>query len=234
MVQLSVVLLLAAALKLHYSTATVNGMRWILAPTAYLVELLTGTGFSFEPYAGYMSSDHTFLIAAPCAGINFFITAFLMLAIADIFRKTTQFRWGWIATGLMIAYLTTILANTVRISAALQMHRMEPDVVWVNPDQMHRLEGIFVYFGFLLLLFFVNEKIRSDKSPFAKRGSLLRRSLVPLLAYYSITLVVPLVNGAYRQGAAFLEHALFVLLTPPVIIGLLYIVRPAKKQPPLI
>ena len=82
--QFAVVLAIALALKLFYANASVNDLRWILAPTACLVELVTGETFRFESYAGYMSGDHSFLIAAPCAGVNFLITAFLMLALVRL------------------------------------------------------------------------------------------------------------------------------------------------------
>ena len=62
--------------QVHYSTATPDQLRWILAPTTLLVELFSQKSFEFESYTGYMSSDHTFVIAAPCAGVNFLITAF--------------------------------------------------------------------------------------------------------------------------------------------------------------
>jgi len=39
--QLAVVALCALALKYHYSTATPDQMRWILAPTTLLVELFS-------------------------------------------------------------------------------------------------------------------------------------------------------------------------------------------------
>src|SRR5262245_21103434 len=78
--QCAVVLVSVFALKLYYSSANANELRWILAPTTALVELVTGRSFSFEPYAGYMIEDHSFLIASSCAGVNFMITAFLMLA----------------------------------------------------------------------------------------------------------------------------------------------------------
>jgi hypothetical protein len=42
-----------------------------------------------------------------------------------------------------------------------------------------------------------------------------RRAALPLAAYYGVTLVVPLVNGAARAGA-FADHALVVLIVPPV------------------
>jgi hypothetical protein len=47
-----------------------------------------------------------------------------------------------------------------------------------------------------------------------------RRTAVPLAAYYAVTLVLPLANGAGRSGAAFVDHALVVLVIPPALIVL--------------
>jgi hypothetical protein len=44
-----------------------------------------------------------------------------------------------------------------------------------------------------------------------------RRTALPLASYYAITLAVPLANGAAQSGA-FVEHAMTVLLGPPVAI----------------
>jgi hypothetical protein len=38
------------------------------------------------------------------------------------------------------------------------------------------------------------------------------------MIYYATTLAMPLANGAYRQGADFWEHFLFVLLTPLLLV----------------
>ena len=67
--KLLAILLGALALKHFYSTASVNELRWILAPTTLLVELVSGRAFNFEMHAGYMSSDRSFLIASSCAGV---------------------------------------------------------------------------------------------------------------------------------------------------------------------
>jgi exosortase K len=215
--QLFVVLLCAAMLKLYYSTASPNQLRWILAPTTVLVELVSDRSFEFESYAGYISSDRTFLIAASCAGVNFLITSFLMLALRKLWRDRTQnIVWRFIPMAAIFAYLTTLVANTVRISIALQLQRMRVETTWLSQDQLHRVEGIFVYFGFLLLLFVISERTNSEN-----RFGLLRLSLFPLLVYYLTTLGIPLANGAYRQGTDFWEHSLFVLLTPlPLILVL--------------
>ena len=44
-----------------------------------------------------------------------------------------------------------------------------------------------------------------------------RRAALPLAAYYAVTLALPIANGAARADA-FLEHALVVLVVPPVTV----------------
>jgi hypothetical protein len=254
--QLFVVLLSAMVLKLYYSTASPNQLRWILAPTTTLVELITGRQFEFESHAGYLSNDRTYLIAASCAGVNFLITAFLMLALRKLWRDCRgvprwapvandpenmthaneysrgahggtplQTKWRVIPALALLAYLATIVTNTVRISIALWLQRNPLEVSWLTPNQLHRLEGIVVYFGFLLLLFIISEKVSSEKP-----ANLLRLSFFPLMIYYAMMLGVPLANGIHRGGIAsteFWEHLLFVLVIPlPLILlfaGLAYL-----------
>jgi len=214
--QLLVVLGCALALKLHYATASPDQLRWILTPTTFLVELLTGTSFKFESYAGYMSSDHTFLIAASCAGVNFLITVFLMLTLRRLWTARGQsIGWGFIPLIALLAYLFTLVANAARICVALSLRGLPHHDGWFDPNQLHRSEGIFIYFGFLLLLFMLTET-----STARKFRDLVRRSLFPLLIYYATTLGLPLANGAYHQGREFWEYSLFVLLIPLLLIVL--------------
>ena len=209
-----VVLVCAYTLKLYYSTASADQLRWILAPTTACVELVSGTSFEFESHAGYISADRSFLIANSCAGVNFLITAFLMLSGRGLLRNRSKgVAWGLIPAAAVIAYLATIVANTARIAVALRLRRMPAEIGWMNPNQTHRFEGIFIYFGFLLLLFVVSEKRCS-----AKPSTLFRQSFFPLIVYYATMLGIPLANGAYRQGADFWEYSLFVLLIPLALI----------------
>lgn len=232
-IQLSAVLLCAFLLKLHYSTASVDQLRWILAPTTALVELVSGRDFTFESGAGYMSADHTFLIAASCAGVNFLLTAFLMLALSKLWKNRTQkISWRFLFTSAAAAYVATVLANTIRISVALQVQRHSFDFGWFDREQFHRLEGICVYFGVLMFLYVVSEMWTCERKaihrePTTGQGnwacdsatnaggkqSAFRRLLFPLTIYYATTLGFPLLNGAYKHYE-FWEHSLFVLLTP--------------------
>jgi exosortase K len=201
--QLIVVLLCALALKSYYSTATADELRWILAPTTVLVSLLSGKSFEFESLTGYMSSDHMFVIAAPCAGVNFLITSFVMLSLRQLWRNRFQsVSWRFIPVAAVLAYASTLVANTMRIWIAL--HPVK--VSWLTANQVHRLEGIVVYFGFLLLLFMLTE-----------RNVSVKRFLFPLLIYYAMTLGIPLANGSWQQGTAFWEHFAFVLVLPLIL-----------------
>ena len=53
----------------------------------------------------------------------------------------------------------------------------------------------------------------------ARVAHALRRVALPLASYYAVTLALPLANGAALSGA-FMEHALVVLIVPPIAIML--------------
>jgi len=217
--QFVVVFVVALSLKQFYSTASVDDLRWILAPTTLLVELVTGKEFAFEARSGYMSSDHTFLIAASCAGVNFLLTTFLMLSLSRILKTRTR-SWLFIPGCLLAAYFATVVANTVRIAVAVKLRGVSTNAL--DAGEVHRVEGIVVYFGFLLLLYLVSERLGSIREQVLSLASeplmsTARRLLFPLMIYYATTLVMPFLNGAYRQDP-YWQHAVFVLLVPLVLL----------------
>ena len=58
----------------------------------------------------------------------------------------------------------------------------------------------------------------------------LRAAAAPLLAYYTVTLAVPLANGAARSGRAFVTHAIVVLIVPPIMIGVRWVIGSIWKM----
>jgi hypothetical protein len=47
-----------------------------------------------------------------------------------------------------------------------------------------------------------------------------RRTLLPLAAYYAVTVAIPLATGAAHSGARFVQHTLVVLAVPLVSVAL--------------
>ena len=58
-----------------------------------------------------------------------------------------------------------------------------------------------------------------SRAPWTTVGHAFRRTALPLVSYYAVTLAIPLANGAAQSGA-FAEHALAVLVVPPAAIVL--------------
>jgi exosortase K len=124
-----------------------------LTPTAWLVDALTGTRFAFQAGEGFFSRERLFLIEKSCAGINFMIAAFAMSAYVLCHRVRSGLS-GASALGasLLASYAAAVPVNAARITIAMWLaaHPLRPS--GLSPGQIHRLEGIAVYFGGLVLL----------------------------------------------------------------------------------
>ena len=221
--QLASVMLCALGLKFYYSTATTDELRWILGPTTALVQLFSGGSFEFESYTGYMSGDRRFVIAVSCAGVNFLITSFLMLALRFLWRRRFEkVGWSFLPLTAVLAYVATVIANAVRICIALEIQRRAVEIEGLSANQLHRLEGIVVYFAFLLLLFVFTDRSQSTNPR--------RRLLFPLVVYYATTLGIPLLNGSFHQESPFWEHFVFVLVLPLIVFVPVVIVSGYRRQ----
>jgi len=145
--------LIAWGVKRHYADAAVEDLTWILRPTTDFVSMATGERFMWQAGEGYASRNRLFLVEKSCAGINFMIAAFGMLAIALAHRARPGGSAFAILGGSLVAgYATAVPINAVRIAIAMWL-AAHPDVLpGLTPADVHRVEGIIVYFGGLVLL----------------------------------------------------------------------------------
>ena len=150
---IAIVLLTIWAMKRYYADAGADELWWILSPTARLAGGTAGVWFAAEPGAGYLSRGHMFLIEKSCAGLNFMIAAFAMLAFVWR-RRVTGFSSGALvlAGSLLTAYAAAIVVNAARITIAMWLQAHPFAAARLTPAQAHRLAGIVVYFAGLVLL----------------------------------------------------------------------------------
>jgi exosortase K len=214
---LAVVALVSFGLKRHYSDATTEALSWILTPTAHLVGLVTSVAFTAVPGEGYFSAERMFLIEKACGGVNFMIAAFAMVAFT-LLHRARSVRDGAAVIGISLAasYLAALVVNTTRIVIAMWLATHSVVIGSLTAADIHRLEGITVYFGGLWMLYALVQLI--------DRGGAAFRYALPVGCYYLMTLGLPLVNAG-RASDAFLAHAVIVLLVPPVLILFVYAVR---------
>ena len=143
----------AWGLKRHYAGAGPDDLLWILSPTTWLVGVTTGATFTFQPGEGYLSREHLFLIEKSCAGVNFMIAAFVMMTYR-LFHRIGSVRTAAQVLGvsLVASYSAAVVVNAARISLAMRL--AAHPAVWsgLSATDVHRIEGIAVYFGGLVLL----------------------------------------------------------------------------------
>lgn len=227
------------ALKHHYATAQADDLWWVLTPTAALVERTTGAVFTATPGEGYFSRERLFLIEKSCAGVNFMVAAFAML-VCTFFRRVATGTSGTVVLGvsLVASYAAAVAVNTVRISIAMWLGPHSVDLFAVSAAGAHRVQGIAVYFGGLLLLYEVAS--RADRvalmPPFSRievqaavsRAS--RGAAVPLAAYYAVTLGIPLARGVVSLEARVVDHAVAVILVPLLMVVLAGALHHGKRR----
>ncbi len=198
----------------------------------YTRDALTGVPFEWEPGQGYLSRERFFLIAKACAGINFMIAAFGMVAVVRGRRvRSCRAAAGVLLMCVLASYSAAVCVNAVRIAVAMWLAAHPAGFAGMTAAQVHRVEGIACYFGGLVLLYQLVQYVdrgsecssppshRSIRACFGGQAP-SAPELVPLFWYLVITVAVPLANGAASGGKVFVEHTLFVIAVPLVLVAL--------------
>lgn len=147
-----------AYLKLSLGKLQAQDLKWVLLPTASLVEFFTPLDFIFETGRGYVDQRHEIVVNEGCSGVNFFISASLvLLSLVWLTPKLSSGRriiLSWLS--LPAALVWTFSANTCRITAAFSIMRLQKMqtalMLPLGGDELHRIIGVVVYFSFLLAL----------------------------------------------------------------------------------
>ena len=167
---LALAMVIVWGLKRHYADARADDLGWILSPTARLVGIMTGTTFTRQPGEGHFSPDRLFLIEKSCAGINFMIAAFGMLTLALLHRVRCRVSAARVlGVTLLASYSTAVLVNAVRIAVAMWLAAYPVALSTFSAADVHRVEGIVVYFGGLVLLYELVQRLDRSAASVERR-----------------------------------------------------------------
>ena len=127
---------------------------------------MTGNAFTWQPQEGYFSSDRLFLIEKSCAGINFVVAAFGMLTLALLHRAGSgRSAARVLGVSLLASYSAVMLVNAVRIAIAMWLAAHPAALSTFSAADVHRIEGIAVYFGGLVLLYELAQRLDRRVAP---------------------------------------------------------------------
>ncbi len=200
----AVAFLLALGVKAFYSHAGGPALAFVLAPSCWLATHLGGIDLVAEEGAGFISHAHRMVVGPACAGVNFFVIAFLAVYLSRRMTGVRE-RAGGLLIAVAVAYVATILTNGLRIILAAHLFQLG-GVGWFTPERLHRLAGVVIYCVAVVTL---------CRAVAPERRSLL----IPLACYLGVAIGLPLLNGAARNRL-FVEHALVVTGATLVVLAI--------------
>jgi exosortase K len=147
------------AAKLLYARATTADVQFLLAPTNAVVALLLNSASEFVAGRGYVHAGLHIVIDKSCAGGNFWLLSWLLLAGTYLWQRGR--RPAWALLGLVgVSFGLTLLVNASRIVGAVWLNRLLP--AGLAPTWLHEAQGALVYLFFLVachfgLLYFLSQ-----------------------------------------------------------------------------
>lgn len=240
----SIGLLIILGMKYLYSKASCAELDIILAPTARWVTFISGIDFTKQVDIGYINHNIRFIIAPSCSGVQFMLIMFATLFFPFVHRMNSVKRgFYWLAGSFAFSYPFTIFVNGIRIvlSIYLPVYFDEWNITanWLTSERLHTIIGTVVYVASLLAVYPLAELVSKSKGttstePLGKFKDKLRIKMVyrfvpPMLCYFSVTLIIPLLNNARQNDfKKFLDYAILITSVCFFVIflfSIIYVVR---------
>jgi len=156
-------------LKFGFTFAESDNLIFLLKPTNKFIELLTGSNSIYISDKGYFHNQLNIYIDKSCAGFNFWVLSFLMLTFFGLKNLDNNFKkMLTIPMALIGAYFFTVFANTSRIFASIVIQNQTNSYFESQQHLIHESIGIITYLSFLIFMYFLANKILTNKISYAK------------------------------------------------------------------
>ncbi len=226
------------AIKYYYSRADTNALNWILSPTSRWTGFLSGTPFQKIQDAGFINHDFRIIINSSCSGINFLIISFstLFFSFIHYFSKTRS-KFLWMPASLLLSYLFTIGINGLRIISSIYLYEADIYNGWITPERVHMFGGTIIYLISVIVLYNTFRKVLTRFKPIADKNSSLKLSaslaytcIIPVFWYFIVTVGIPFLNMAYKNGTLkFMEHSVIIMSVCLISVLMFYLAALIKK-----
>ncbi|MGN1180434.1 MAG: exosortase K [Suilimivivens sp.] len=218
-------ILIVLFLKLFCRQADSGSLRWLLAPTAWWVKILTGIPFTYEPGMGYANHSLKYVIAPSCSGMQFMTILIAMLIFSFVHRQKNGLSWTLLS--IPVSCLLTVFVNVLRIILSIYIPLFLTQTgfysTWLSQDRLHTIIGTAVYFTSLLVIYRLTD-IMTLKAFRKQKENRNGHYFIPAFWYFLIVLGIPFLNKAYVNGggkftgyAVLIFSVCFIILLVPVI-----------------
>lgn len=116
----------------------------------------------------------------------------------------------------------TLLVNGLRITVSIYTYGAGIQYGWLTPERIHRIQGVIIYFSFLLLFYWLSNKVLKHalksgnklnvENQESKRTGFAVQNAIPLFWYGVVALGVPFLNVFGQERSQwFWEHCGIVI-----------------------
>jgi exosortase K len=163
LVMMALTFVLVLCIKLFYSAAGPDELRWILYPTAALVKAFTSLSFLFDPHKGYVAAGGAVVIGPGCAGLNFYVIALCMTTFSFIGRFNRH-KLYWFFVFVLVTYAVTLCVNAFRIVGGIMLLDVGRSMHFAVSGALHSAQGTLFYFAFLIAYFIALRAILNQRN----------------------------------------------------------------------
>ncbi len=147
-------------LKLGYTVADNDQLGFLLKPTDKIVGVITSSQSLYLAETGYYHEKLNILIDKSCSGFNFWLLTFALLVFLSLkYLPKHSYKAISIPASLVFAYIITIFTNTSRILASILIQSQSNSVMERNSSVVHEAIGIVTNLTFLILIYYITERI---------------------------------------------------------------------------
>jgi exosortase K len=158
-------------LKLYYTSTDNHALAFLLSPTNKLVALLTGSATVPLATGGFYYPEQNVCIEKSCAGFNFWMLSFALLTyLVTLYETRASRKYLSIPAMLATTYLLTLLVNTSRIYVSIIVRYQAKRLPASQQHLIHESIGIFIHLGFLVIVYYLAEKLLNHQQQHAKHS----------------------------------------------------------------
>ncbi len=145
-------------LKFLFSVSSVEELKFLLFPIKKIIELLFGSTSVFIPTNGYFFEILNIVIDKTCAGYNFWLLSFALLAYINLNNLNKDYlKIISILFSFIVSFFFSIFVSSSRIYVSIILQ--SKIIIFSGNSIIHESIGIITNLLFLIMIYFITENL---------------------------------------------------------------------------
>lgn len=147
-------------LKNIYTFLNAEDLKIFLSAYNFIIEIVTGSSSVYINQKGYYYKSLNIIIDKSCSGYNLWLIFYLIISVLliNVFQQIKH-KIAGVFISLIIAYFSTIVANSARIITSIFLQDQLLNYIKINSEILHQSLGVLNNLFFLVLFYLLTKHI---------------------------------------------------------------------------